>query len=41
MASFFFDTSTPDFLLIRPSGNSSDSKGFEQMIAANVVQVKA
>ena len=41
MASFFVNNATPDFLLIRPSGNPIDSKGFEQMITGDIVQEKA
>ena len=41
MASFFVDNSTPDFLFIRPSGNTIDAKGFEQMISGDIVQEKS
>ena len=32
MGSFFVNNSTSDFLLIRPSGNPIDAKGFERMM---------
>ena len=38
MASFFLNNATTDFLFIRPSGNSIDAKGFEQMITRDIVQ---
>ena len=41
MASFFVCNATQDFLFIRPSGNPIDAKGFEQMIASDIVQEKA
>ena len=41
MASFFVDNGTPDFLLIRPSCNPIDSKGFEKMISDHIFQEKA
>ena len=41
MASFFVDNATPEFLLIRPSGNPIDAKSFEQMITDEIVQEKA
>ncbi len=41
MASFFVDNGTPDFLLIRMSGNHFDEKGFKQMITSDIVQEKA
>ncbi len=41
MSSFFVDNATPDFLLIRPSGNPIDAKGFEQMITGDIVQEKS
>ena len=41
MASFFVENATLDFLFIRPSGNPIDAKGFEQMIAGDIVQEKA
>ena len=41
MASFFIDNSTPDFLLIRPSGNPIDAIGFKRMITSDIVQIKA
>ena len=42
MASFFVDNGTSDFLFIKPSGNTIDAKGFEQMITGDIiVQEKA
>jgi len=41
MASFFVENATPDFLFIRPSGNSIDAKGFKQMISDDIFQEKA
>ena len=32
MGSFFVNNSTSDFLLIRPSGNPIDAKGFQRMM---------
>ena len=40
MASFVVDNGTLDFLLIRPSGNPIDAKGFEQLITDYIVQEK-
>ena len=42
MCSFFMNNATPDFLLIRPSGNPISAKGFEEMMnSGDVVQEKA
>ncbi len=41
MASFFLDNATKDFLFIRPSDNPINAKGFEQMIAVDIVKEKA
>ena len=42
MGSFFVNNATPDFLLIRPSGNPISAKGFEEMMSSgDVVQEKA
>ena len=42
MGSFFMKNATPDFLLIRPSGNPISAKGFEEMmLSGDVVQEKA
>ncbi len=41
MASFFVKNATSDFLLIRPSGNPINAKGFEKMISGDVIQEKA
>ena len=39
MGSFFIKNATPDFLLIRPSGNPISAKGFEEMMnSGDVVQ---
>ena len=40
MASFFVKNAILDFLLIRPSGNPINAKGFEQMITSDIVQKK-
>ena len=37
----FFDNAVSDFLFIRPSGNTINIKGFEQMITVDIVQEKA
>ena len=42
MDSFFVNNATPDFLLIRPSGNPLSAKGFEKMMnSGDIVQEKA
>ena len=42
MGAFFVNNSTPDFLLIRPSGNPISAKGFEEMMnSGDVIQEKA
>ena len=40
-ASFFVKNATPDFLFIRPSGNTLDTEEFKQMISSDIVQEKA
>ena len=42
MGSFFIDNASPEFLLIRPSGNPITAEGFyEMMNSGDVVQEKA
>ena len=42
MASFFVDNASPDFLLIRPSGNPISANGFQDMmISGDVVHEKS
>ena len=42
MGSFFVNNATSDFLLIRPSGNPINAKGFEEIMnSGDVIQEKA
>jgi len=36
----FVENATPDFLFIRPIGNSIDTKGFEQIFTGDIIQEK-
>ena len=41
LASFFVNNATPDFLFIRPSGNTLDTEELKLMISSDIFQEKA